>query len=63
MKKTLWIAGIATLAAAPLIAQDMKGHEGHNMSAQPAPMTRADIQACINARFAETDADKDGAIT
>ena len=62
MKKTLLLAGIAALAAAPLIAQEMKGHEGHNMMARE-PMTRTDVQTRVKAHFAEMDANKDGAVT
>ena len=62
MKKTLLIAGIAALSTAPLIAQGMRGHEGHGMMA-PEPMTRADVEARAKARFAEMDANKDGAVT
>jgi hypothetical protein len=62
VKKTLLIAGIAALSTAPLIAQGMRGHEGHGMMA-PEPMTRADVEARAKARFAEMDANKDGAVT
>jgi hypothetical protein len=62
MKKTLLFAGIATLTAAPLIAQGMMGHEGHDMMA-PEPMTRTDVAARVKAHFAEMDADKDGSIS
>lgn len=62
MKKTLLIAGIAALTTAPLIAQGMRGHEGHSMMA-PEPMTRTDVEARAKARFAEMDANKDGAVT
>ena len=62
MKKTLLIAGIAALATTPLIAQGMRGHEGHGTMA-PEPMTRADVEARAKARFAEMDANKDGAVT
>ena len=62
MKKTLLIAGIAVLATAPLIAQGMSGREGHGMMA-PEPTTRADVEARAKSRFAEMDANKDGAVT
>jgi Ca2+-binding EF-hand superfamily protein len=62
VKKTLLIAGIAALSTAPLIAQGMRGHEGHGMMA-PEPMTRTDVEARAKARFAEMDANKDGAVT
>ncbi len=62
MKKTLLFTGIATLTAAPLIAQGMMGHEGHDMMA-PEPMTRTDVAARVKAHFAEMDANKDGAVT
>lgn len=62
MKKTLLITGIAALVTTPLIAQGMRGHEGHGMMA-PEPMTRADVEARAKARFAEMDANKDGAVT
>lgn len=61
-KKTLLLAGLATLAAAPLIAQEMAGHQGHGAMAR-APMTRADVQAQVKTHFAEMDANKDGAVT
>lgn len=61
MKKTLLVAGLATLASAPLIAQGM-GHEGHKMMARE-PMTRTDVQTRVKTHFAEMDADKDGAVT
>ena len=59
MKKTLLIAGIAALATTPLIAQGMRGH---GMMASE-PMTRVDVEARAKARFAEMDANKDGAMT
>ena len=62
MKKTLLIAGIAALTTAPLIAQGMLGHEGHGMMATEH-MTRTDVEARAKARFAEMDANKDGAVT
>ncbi len=62
MKKTLLIAGIAALVTTPLIAQGMRGHEGHGRMA-PEPMTRADVEARAKARFAQMDANKDGAVT
>ncbi len=62
MKKTLLIAGIAALTTAPLIAQGMRDHEGHGMMATE-PMTRTDVEARAKARFAEMDANKDGAVT
>lgn len=62
MKKTLLIAGIAALTTAPLIAQGMRGHEGHGMMAT-GPITRTDVEARAKARFAEMDANKDGAVT
>ena len=62
MKKTLLITGIAALATTPLIAQGMRGHDGHGMMASE-PMTRADVEARAKARFAEMDANKDGAVT
>ncbi len=61
-KKTLLLAGLATLAAAPLIAQEMAGHQGHGAMTR-APMTRADVQAQVKMHFAEMDANKDGAVT
>lgn len=63
MKKTVLLAGIAALAAAPLIAQNMPGHEGHGMNMEKAPMTRADIEARVKTHFAEMDANKDGTVT
>lgn len=62
MKKTLLIAGIAALVTTPLIAQGMRGHEGHGRMA-PEPMTRTDVEARAKARFAQMDANKDGAVT
>lgn len=62
MKKTLLFAGFATLVAAPLIAQGMKGHEGHGMMARE-PMTRTDVQTRVKTHFAAMDANKDGAVT
>lgn len=62
MKKTLLIAGIAALATAPLIAQEMKGHEGHGMMARES-MTRTSAEARVKTQFAEMDANKDGAVT
>lgn len=62
MKKTLMITGIAALAAAPLIAQEMKGHEGHGMMARE-PMTRTEVQTRVKTHFAEMDTNKDGAVT
>jgi Ca2+-binding EF-hand superfamily protein len=62
VKKTLLIAGIATLTTAPLIAQGMMGHEGHDMMPRE-PMTRVDVQAQVKAHFAEMDANQDGAVT
>lgn len=62
MKKTLLLTGIAALAAAPLIAQEMKGREGHGMMARE-PMTRTDVQTRVKTHFAEMDANKDGAVT
>jgi hypothetical protein len=61
-KKTLLLAGLATLAAAPLIAQEMAGHEGHGGMTRE-PMTRAEVQAQVKMHFAEMDANKDGAVT
>lgn len=61
-KKTLFLAGLATLAAAPLIAQEMAGHEGHGGMTRE-PMTRAEVQAQVKMHFAEMDANKDGAVT
>lgn len=63
MKKTLLLAGAAIAMATPLIAQDMKGHEGHGMPMPREPMTRADVSARIKAHFAEMDTNKDGAVT
>jgi ribosomal protein S21 len=62
MKKTLLITGIAALATTPLIAQGMRGHDGHGMMASE-PMTRADVAARAKAHFAEMDANKDGSIS
>jgi Ca2+-binding EF-hand superfamily protein len=62
VKKTLLIAGIAALVTTPLIAQGMRGHEGHGRMA-PEPMTRTDVEARAKARFAQMDANKDGAVT
>lgn len=62
MKKTLLIAGIATLAAAPLIAQGMQRREGRGMMAHE-PMTRIDVQTRVKTHFAEMDTNKDGAVT
>ena len=53
------IAGIAALATTPLIAQGMRGH---GMIASE-PMTRVDVEARAKARFAEMDANKDGALS
>ncbi len=62
MKKTLFLAGIAALAAAPLVAQGMKGHEGHGMMGDE-PTTRAAVEARVKAHFAMMDANKDGVVT
>jgi Ca2+-binding EF-hand superfamily protein len=62
MKKTLLFAGIAALTTAPLIAQEMMGHEGHGMTADE-PMTRTEAETRVKARFAEMDANMDGALT
>ncbi len=62
MKKTLLFAGVAALVAAPLIAQGMKGHEGHGMMARE-PMTRTDVQTRVKTHFAEMDTNEDGAVT
>ena len=62
MKKTIILAGIAALAAAPLVAQGMKGHEGHGMM-NDEPTTRAAVEARVKAHFAMMDTNKDGVVT
>ena len=66
MKKTLLLTGAVALLAAPLIAQDRKDHEGHDVQGKMmprAPMTRAEVEARVKTHFAEMDANKDGAVT
>ena len=69
MSKSILLAGVALLLAAPLNAQ-MADHADHASPAMPTPpaspqppMTRADVKAQVKAHFAKMDANKDGAIT
>lgn len=63
MKKTILIASAAIVAlAVPAIAAHHERGDGpHKMMMKD--MTKADVEAKINERFAAVDANKDGAIT
>ncbi|MFM7028391.1 MAG: EF-hand domain-containing protein [Chakrabartia sp.] len=65
MTRFVLVAGIGLLAAAPLAAQPMAMDMGDaGMRAKmAAPMTRANVEADAQARFAEMDANKDGVVT
>jgi Ca2+-binding EF-hand superfamily protein len=58
MKRFLIGAGLTALIAIPALA--MADQEHHGMR---GPMTRADVEQKVKARFAEIDANKDGVIT
>lgn len=63
MSKSILLAGVALLLAAPLNAQ-MADH-GDHATPKPVmpPQTRADVTAQVKTQFAKMDANKDGAIT
>ncbi len=64
MNKTLLIAATAILAAAvPAIAMHSHGDDGGKMPMMMPDMTRAQMEAKVKEFFAETDANKDGALT
>ena len=63
MKNKLFLgAGLAALLAVPVLAQGVAPdhHDGHGMK---GPTTRAELVTKIKERFAEADANKDGAVT
>jgi hypothetical protein len=61
--KTLYLAGagIAALLAIPVFAQ--MGPGGPDGPDGQGPITRAEVKAKIDARFAEADANRDGVVT
>lgn len=63
MRKSVMIASAAIVAlAVPAIAAHHEG-DGRPHKMMMPDMTKADVEAKINERFAAVDADKDGAIT
>lgn len=64
MSKTLLIAGAAIVAiAAPAIAMHSHGDGAAQMPMMMPDMTRAQMEAKVKEFFAETDSNKDGALT
>lgn len=56
--KSLFLLGVAALAATPVLAQS---GDGRGRIAQP--QTRATVQAQVQARFARADSNRDGFVT
>jgi Ca2+-binding EF-hand superfamily protein len=65
MKNKLMIgAGLVALLAIPVLAQGGgESHAGMHKMHEMGPTTRAELEAKIKERFAEADANKDGAVT
>jgi Ca2+-binding EF-hand superfamily protein len=58
MKQKVFAAALAALVAVPALAQP-----GQGRARSAEPLTRAAVQARVQARFARADADRDGFVT